>query len=657
MSKVYYEKMEIKGSLLNGENPYPNIKRITRMATDNDETKKELNLNYGNISTILPYTMQDDYVRTDNIIKLDTVVLENNKLKAIFLIGYGARLWSLFDKESNKELLHRNEVFHPSNLAVRNAWFAGGVEWNIGFLGHSPFTFDNVFVEELYDDELKCPVLKFFEWERKRKAAYFVYAYLPEDSDRLMIRVKIKNYSGDDVPMYWWSNIAVPETTGTRTIVPSEYAWSHAYDGGLSKTPIPYFRRMDVTYTVQQFISMDYYFHIDNDRRKYVAAVNEDGFGLLHLSSSRLMSRKLFVWGMRRSYRNWQDFLSKPATPYFEIQGGIAQTQMECIRMSKDAEWDWVEAYGKIKVDPEKAHSKLWSEAVECTDEFAANFDAFVSEKELVRARKYDSIKGKRIADGSGWAKVENAIRKEKDMEIMPEFENSKLTAAEQMWVDLITNGEFPNPVDDKDIPVSFTVDPEFLILLENYIHSNNDNWFALYTLSIGYAGLDMRDKAMAYAKKSAEIYKSKYNLRLIACIYDEENDCRAVRYIKNAYEMSDKDYCLVKETFEILAKYEKFEDVIDYYISLDSALRNRGRIKMYVINAYIKTKNYEESEKLLSNKFVVDDLREGEQEFTQLWYDFCCLKMEKENIVVDDLREYADKNYEMPVWLDYALQ
>ena len=645
--------MEIEGSLLNGENPYPNIKNISVTATENEETKKELNLNYGNVNTILPYTMQDDYVRGSEKIKLDTAVLENDKIKATFLIGYGARLWSLFDKETGRELLHRNEVFRPSNLAVRNAWFAGGVEWNIGFRGHTPFTFDNVFAEELYDEDLGCPVLKFFEWERKRKAAYFVYAYLPDGSDRLMIRVKIKNYSGEDVPMYWWSNIAVPETTDTRVIVPSKYSWAHTYVPGITKTPVPYSERTDVTYSVQHVISKDFFFHIDKEQRKYIAAVDKNGFGLLHLSSPRLKSRKLFVWGMRRSYRNWQDLLSKNAHPYIEIQGGIAQTQMECIKMPKDAEWDWIETYGKISVNPEMAHSKDWNEAVKCTNDFASNFDNLISEDELSRARKYDTLEGKRIANGSGWAKVENAIRKENGVDIMPEFENVTLSEAEQMWVDLI-DGKFPCPADDKNIPVSFSVDNAFLSLLENYVQKNANNWFALYTLAVGYAGLDMNDKAMELAKKSAEIYKSKYNIRLIACLYNENDNENAVKYIKEAFEMSDKDYCLTKETFEILRNYGRYDDIISYYNSLDTAMKNRGRMKMYALNAYIQTKNYEECEKLVSEKFVVDDLREGEQMFTKMWYDFCYLKMEKENIVCENPREYADINYEMPEWFDY---
>ncbi|WP_344841667.1 DUF5107 domain-containing protein [Nonomuraea dietziae] len=49
--------------------------------------------------------------------------------------GLGGRLWSLVELSTGRELLHRNPVIQPANLALRDAWFAGGVEWNLGTTG------------------------------------------------------------------------------------------------------------------------------------------------------------------------------------------------------------------------------------------------------------------------------------------------------------------------------------------------------------------------------------------------------------------------------------------------------------------------------------------------------------------------------------------
>ena len=60
------------------------------------------------------------------------------------------------------------------------------------------------------------------------------------------------------------------------------------------------------------------------------------------------------------------------------------------------------------------------------------------------------------------------------------------------------------------------------------------------------------------------------------------------------------------------------------------------------------------ESGKRLANRYVVDDLRENENSQTNLWDEFCYLKMKKEGSTAEDKAAYADEHYEMPVWVDY---
>src|SRR3989339_805518 len=89
---------------------------------------------------ILPYLIKDDYRRNRPVHSLPAVVLENNFLRACLLPEAGGRLVSLFDKKAGRELLFRNPVFQPANLAKRNAWFSGGIEWNGLTFGHAPHT-------------------------------------------------------------------------------------------------------------------------------------------------------------------------------------------------------------------------------------------------------------------------------------------------------------------------------------------------------------------------------------------------------------------------------------------------------------------------------------------------------------------------------------
>ena len=51
--------------------------------------------------------------------------------------GYDPSVFSFVDIHDET---YTNDVIRFRNLAIRNAWFSGGVEWNCGIIGHSPFT-------------------------------------------------------------------------------------------------------------------------------------------------------------------------------------------------------------------------------------------------------------------------------------------------------------------------------------------------------------------------------------------------------------------------------------------------------------------------------------------------------------------------------------
>ncbi|MBO9705500.1 MAG: DUF5107 domain-containing protein, partial [Arthrobacter sp.] len=159
-------------------------------------------IEYGYPPSLHPYTSQDGYGRTLVEQDVRTVVLENDLLRAVFLPGWGGRLWELFDKRSGKQLLHTPGTLQLANFALRNAWFAGGIEWNIGTRGHSPTT-----CSPLHHGIVRGPdgqdVLRFWEYERLRGVVFQVDAWLPEDSPVLFVSVRISNPQDHDVPMYW----------------------------------------------------------------------------------------------------------------------------------------------------------------------------------------------------------------------------------------------------------------------------------------------------------------------------------------------------------------------------------------------------------------------------------------------------------------------
>ena len=173
--KIYTSSLSVNGSLIKGENPLPIFRdrqKDKQIFSDGTLTEESMeNIGYEIGFRVLPYKLQDRYNRSKTNIKLNTVVIENDKIKAVFLCEYGARLYSMQDKETGKEILFKNPVFQVANLAVRNAWFSGGIEWNVSQFGHSLQTCEPLFFSIVIGEDNK-EFLRVYEFERMKRIYY-----------------------------------------------------------------------------------------------------------------------------------------------------------------------------------------------------------------------------------------------------------------------------------------------------------------------------------------------------------------------------------------------------------------------------------------------------------------------------------------------------
>ena len=310
MSSLTFEKMHIPGSHLGPDSAYPILykQKMFEKTSILDESEG-LYINYGNILHMLPYTSQDDYDRSETEQVFDVAVLENRFLKATFVPALGGRMWSLYDKVNQRDLIINNPVFRPCNFAVRNAWFSGGVEWNCGVRGHSALTCSPIFAASYVLDD-GTPVLRLYAFERIRANTFQMDFFLKDDVPFLFARMRLVNGSTEVKPVYWWSTIAVKQEEGARVIVPADEAYINQDEDPVYKLPIPMVDGVDLSYPTNHTIVVDHFYKIPEGQRKYEAYVRADGKGIIHASTRRLKGRKMFVWGTSVGGDNWQKFLT-----------------------------------------------------------------------------------------------------------------------------------------------------------------------------------------------------------------------------------------------------------------------------------------------------------------------------------------------------------
>ena len=665
-TKLSFLKTMMPGANLGPENPLPDIKNPPAAATDikvdetiePDETKY---FDYGKVSTILPYKLQDGYDRDKRVREYDTVVLENDYLYAVFFPQFGGKLWTLYDKVNEKHLLQTNPVFQPCNLALRNAWTSGGVEWNIGISGHTPYT-----VSPLHATTLKLkdgtPVLRMYEWERVRQVTYQIDAYLPEDSKHLFLRVRLCNTKDTETPIYWWSNTAVYESEDTRVLCPADRAFNWGYGSTFRKVPVPMFEGVDSSYTTRVSHSMDMFFNIPKEQRRWEAALDGNGEGLVQTSTDLLRGRKLFMWGNGSGGKRWQEFLAAKGQAYSEIQAGLANTQMERLPMPANAVWEWVEAYGYLKGEPEKVHAENWQEAYNHVGGILENdLPRTKLDAELARLAVELDEQVAPTAYGSGWAALELCRRGLKDTFAKEKavFAKESITDEQKPWLTLLESGTFPD-ADVKDEPAAYLTQEEWLPLLKAAIDSGkSDHWHAWLQLGVMYCAAFDFDKAReAFETSFARKANAWAKRNLAALVSLNEDHKQAADLLLEAVTLQPQLHIAV-ECGRTLLTGERYEECAAFCDKLPESIRMHGRIQVIRAQVAAKLGDIALAKSMLDSDIQVYDIREGEVLLSDVWIEVYTKILAKEKGVDEASIEQKDvlAVYPIPQRYDFRMR
>ncbi|MBQ8474449.1 MAG: DUF5107 domain-containing protein [Clostridia bacterium] len=629
---------------MNGTSTLPPLSKINfwhRNGNSGVGEDDELFVGYGHVASPYPYKMQDMYTRELKDKEMNAVVLENEYLRATFLPEWGGKLMSLIDKEKNCDLLYCNTVMRPCNLAIRNAWTSGGVEWNCGIFGHNVHTCDTMFTTttELPDG---TPVLRMYEYERIRRVVQQMDFFLPEGSRMLYARNRIINPLPDVVPMYWWSNIAVPETPDTRIIVNADTAYMA--DNNISVQNILDYNGDDATYPINVPAAMDFFYKIPDLGRRYEAALDADGYGLIQTSTHRLKGRKLFCWGQNPGGDRWQEYLTEDGSPdrYIEIQAGICHTQYECMPMPPNTTWEWLEAYGAMNADGDKVHGE-WQGA---KAEVAARLDEIITAEALeqmledTKPMAKSKATGELLFCGSGWGALENMLRaKQGRPQMAAHLDFGEVGEEQADWVHLMNRGTLPEH-SPENAPVSWMLQNEWVDMLRAAADGGDlTNWYTQLQLGVAYLCRNNLQEAYERIDRSYKLCPSPWALHALANFKRLLGDAgSAAALCAKAARMKLDDASLAKEAMELLVIADKNEEAIELAAEFPEEISSIGRVKIYITKAHVNLGHVEEAEETLCGNggIVLPDIREGELIITDLYLRILENKAKRDGVPFD---------------------
>lgn len=638
--QIRKEEIEIPGAMLLAENPLPMFRAPEHdqvFLSDGTLTPEELvGLGKHTGFRVLPYRMQDRFTRERTLRKYTVIVVENDILRAKFLPGYGGRLYSLWHKIKKRELIFKNPVFQPANLAIRDAWFSGGIEWNVGQLGHAYHTCDDIYFARCKTAQNEV-FIRLYDYVRTTGLFWQVDIHLPDQSEFLYAHIKIINDTNHTQPLYWWTNIAVPEKGCRVFSQSSELIYIHSQsllnEGdihcyGHARMPhIPDFPDKDISYPENFKYASEYFFqNAINDQNPWEAVSYPDGFTFLERSTQPLDTRKMFCWGQHSGGRNWVSHLSESSqNAYIEIQAGLTPTQSHGADILPNSEISFTQVFGCTYIDASKAMASSWNNACKyvqgITDEMLPSNQLNILHQQYLADAKLPCAEI--LHSGHGWAALENMRRTIQNEPLIPSHLSFSLEGneAENVWRSLL-NGESLAHFDSLSLPNSWMVDPAWRPFLFTAIEQSLDNPAPLIYLGVLEYENQQYDLACDLWNKANQIYPTVIALRCLAIAYSRKLQIdQALVWMRQAFKLQEKHPTvqIACEFLSLLSQAKYYSEMWQIYQALPANIANDERILIEMCPAALELGHEEFLEKAYQYPFAV--IREGENQMCEIWF------------------------------------
>ncbi len=289
-----------------------------------------------------PYTRQDHIEKTKSDRTYRALYLENAYLRVTCLPELGGRIHSVFDKSTQQEMFHTNDVIKPAPIAMRGAWVSGGVEWNVGPQGHAVSVVSPVdaLVKKNMDGSATIAIGMTEKMFRTRWGVRVTLhpgkAYLDEE-------IFLFNPTDGTHPYYFWNNTAFPHLPGTRFIFPMSLGTNHNGDKfyswpiheGVDQTWLKNHENMTALFAYECPFDFFGAYDVDLDR------------GIVCFADHRVLpGKKAWTWGTHDFGVVSQLGLSdaeRERAQYIEIQSGPLPTQSDYGMLGPGGEVSWNE--------------------------------------------------------------------------------------------------------------------------------------------------------------------------------------------------------------------------------------------------------------------------------------------------------------------------
>jgi len=262
--------------------------------------------------------------------KIKLLIAENEYLKIGMAPQYGGRLWFIYDKIRQKEVIHRNfkeAKFYNAGMGYQ--YLGGGMELNIPN-AHSQTNARSreCVMKENADGSVS---LIMSNTEKIGRLHWSVTFTLVPGEARIRQDVHVANETNMEERYLYWANCGIPVNGNTEFIYPENNGALHGeYENEVS-WPIYANKNISLLKNIDEAVG----FYMLNGREGYMGYYNHDeNFGLVHYADvNDVPGKKYWSWGWHiTALRN--RFTHAEGVNYGEIQSGRIVIQEKFNKMA-----------------------------------------------------------------------------------------------------------------------------------------------------------------------------------------------------------------------------------------------------------------------------------------------------------------------------------
>jgi len=269
---------------------------------------------------LYPYNRFDGYTEKSSAQQWEMVVMENDYIKLWINPSVGGKIWGAIEKSTGKEFIYFNHSAKFRDVAMRGPWTSGGMEFNMGIIGHNPSCSAPVdyHYTENGDGSVSC-FIGATDWPSRTE--WRVEIHLAKDAAYFSTRSWWYNHNCLPQSYYQWSNLGIKASGNLEYVFPGNYRIGH--DGSTLDWPKDEEGR-EISFYNQNDHGEYKSYHVAGSYADFWGCYwHDEKFGMGHSSSyDDKPGKKIWIWGLSRYGMIWEDLLTDSDGQYTEVQSG-----------------------------------------------------------------------------------------------------------------------------------------------------------------------------------------------------------------------------------------------------------------------------------------------------------------------------------------------